>query len=106
LIKRLALIGAAALAFVAFVYVQVAGSAVVVDETGGVVSAVVTDGTREQPLVRLWNGYFYAIPDMEGSIEIRCSNGQRTRISYVTGYMNTKVRVFGDRPCAQIVEVI
>ena len=83
-----------------------AGSAVVVDETGGVVSAVVTNESNEQPLVRLWSGYFYAIPDMEGSIEIRCSNGLRTRRGYVTGHINTKVRVFGDRPCAQIVEVI
>ena len=102
--KRILLIGVAVLAFVAFVYIQMAGSAVVVDETGGVASAVVTNGVSEQPLVRLWNGYFYAIPDLEGHIEVRCRDGRRMSWGYVTGNMDTKLRVIGNRPCQRIVE--
>ena len=45
------------------VYLWYAGSAVVIDETGHVESAVVTDGRSEQPLRHLWNGYFFAIPE-------------------------------------------
>jgi hypothetical protein len=82
-----------------------AGSAVVVDETGGVTSAVVTDDSgTEQPLHRLWNGYFYAIPKMEGTIEVRCRNGARKQAGYVTGHVHTKIRVVGHKPCEQFIE--
>lgn len=84
-----------------------AGSAVVVDETSGVQSAIVTNNSgNEQRLHRLWNGYFYAIPSVEGTIEVRCSNGARKQIGYVTGHMHTKVRVTGKQPCERIVEGI
>lgn len=86
-------------------YLLIAGSAVVVDETGGVASAVLTNGGgSEQRLHRLWNGYFYAIPAMEGTIEIRCRNGLRRQSGYVTGHMHTKIRVVGRTPCALLVE--
>jgi hypothetical protein len=77
---------------------------VVVDETGGVVSAVATNGVSEQPLVRLWSGYFYAIPDLEGHFEIRCRDGSRKSWGYVTGHIDTKLRVIGNRPCQRIIE--
>jgi hypothetical protein len=102
--RRFLLIGVAALAFVAYAYIQTAGSAVVVDETDGVVSAVVTNGRLEQPLVRLWSGYFYAIPDLEGHIEVRCRDGSRMSWGYVTGNIDTKLRIVGDRPCQRIIE--
>src|SRR4051794_15852450 len=104
MIRRFLLIGMAAVAFVGFVYIQTAGSAVVVDETDGVVSAVVTNGVSEQPLVRLWSGYFYAIPDLEGHIEIRCRNGLRMSWGYVTGHIDTKLRVVGNHPCERLIE--
>lgn len=100
------LTGAAALAFMAYIYLEFAGSAVVVDETDGVLSAAITDDRTEQPLIRLWSGYFYAVPQLEGTIEIRCRDGSRKRWGYVTGHMHTKIRVIGDRPCERIVEVI
>lgn len=87
------------------VFLAVAGSAVVVDETDGVESAfIVTGDGREQRLYRLWPGYFYAIPQLEGSIEVRCRDGTRKEWGYVTGNMHTKIWVVGDTPCAQIVE--
>lgn len=97
---------AVALALMAYICLEFAGSAVVVDETDGVVSAVITTGSEEQPLTRLWSGYFYAIPQMEGTIEVRCRDGSRKRWGYVTGHVHTKIRVIGDSPCARIVEVI
>jgi hypothetical protein len=51
-------------------YISVAGSAVVVDETNGVESAFITTSNgSERPLHQLWTGYFYAIPELEGSID-------------------------------------
>lgn len=98
------LIGSAAL-MIAAAYVWLAGSAVVVDETGGVQSAIVTNnGGSEQRLHRLWSGYFYAIPSVEGAIEVRCTNGARKQVGYVTGYLHTKVRVTGKQPCERIGE--
>jgi hypothetical protein len=101
------LIGGSAVLLLAFAYLWIAGSAVVVDETDGVESAFITtsDG-REQPLHRLWTGYFYAIPRLEGTIEVRCHDGTRKSWGYVTGHMHTKIRVVGDAPCARLVEVI
>jgi hypothetical protein len=98
------LIGGFALLVVAG-YFWFAGSAVVVDETSGVQSAVVTnnDGV-EQKLYSLGGGYFYAIPSVEGVIEVRCSNGARMQMGYVTGHLHTKVKVVGKSPCERIVE--
>ena len=99
------LLGGATLA-IAGGYLWLAGSAVVIDETGGVLSAVVTNDEAEQPLRRLWSGYFYAIPELEGTIEIRCRNGVQKQWGYVTGNMHTKIRVVGQTPCARVVDTI
>lgn len=98
------LLGAAALALSAG-YLWLAGSAIVIDETGHVESAVVTDGRSEQPLRRLSNAYFFAIPEIEGTIEVRCRNGARKKMGYVTGHMDTKVKVSGKTPCVNVVPV-
>jgi hypothetical protein len=101
------LVAGMALSLLGFLYVWIAGSAIVVDETDGVDSAfIVTGDGREQRLHRLWTGYFYAIPGLEGTIEIRCRDGTRKSWGYVTGYHDTKIRVVGDTPCARLVEVI
>ena len=101
------LIAGIAALLLAFTYIWIAGSAVVVDETGGVESAVIiTGGPGEQRLRQLWPGYFYAIPEVEGSIEVRCRDGQRKNLGYVTRHMHTKIRVVGDTPCARVVEVL
>jgi hypothetical protein len=89
---------------VAASFLWLSGSAVVVDEIGGVQSAVVTDGHgREQSLYELWSGHFYAIPEIEGTIEVKCMNGVRKQWGYVTPHMHTKIRVVGDAPCARVV---
>lgn len=81
-----------------------AGSVVVIDETRGVETAVVTDGYgTEQKLHRLRDGYFYAIPQIEGVIEVRCANGVRKQKGYVTGGLDTTVKVVGRSPCEGLV---
>lgn len=108
-IKALAfLIGGSIVGLAAFVYVWwLAGSAVVLDETNGVERAFITTSSgSKQPLHKLWSGYFYAIPQLEGTIEVRCRGGTRKSWGYVTGHMNTKIRVVGDKPCARLVEVM
>ena len=88
------------------VFLWLSGSAVVVDETGGVQSAVLTDGHGvEQPLHKLWKGRFYGIPSLEGTIEVRCANGVRKQWGYVTPHLHTKIRLVGDAPCARVVNV-
>jgi hypothetical protein len=99
------MIAASVIVPLAFGYVWLVGSAVVIDETGGVSSAVATDGHgTEQRLHRLWNGFFYAIPNVEGTIEVRCRNGVRKQMGYVTVGMHTKIRVMGDAPCSRVIE--
>ena len=101
------LIAAIAIVLFGTAFLWIAGSAVVVDETGGVESAaVVTSDGREQQLSRLWNGYFYAIPQLEGAIRVRCHDGSTMESGYVTGHMHTKIRIVGDTPCARLEEVI
>ncbi len=76
-----------------------------IDETGGVESAVVTtsDG-REQPLYQVWSGVFYTLPRLEGAIEVRCDNGTRSRSGYVTRHMHTRIRVTGGTGCARLLD--
>jgi hypothetical protein len=82
------------------------GSVVVIDHTGQVGSAVITDGgtpPTEARLHRLWNGYFYGIPGFEGVIEVRCREGERRQWGYVNSHIHTTVRVVGQRPCQQAI---
>jgi hypothetical protein len=65
---------------------------------------MVTNGREEQALLRLPGGLFFAVPRLEGTIEVRCRNGARVRFGYVTGGMQTSVRVSGPVPCARIVD--
>lgn len=101
------LIAAIAITAIGTAYLWIAGSAVVVDETGRVESAfVVTGDGREQQLNRLRSGYFYAIPQLEGTIRVRCHDGSTKAAGYVTPHMHTKIRMVGDTPCARVEEVI
>lgn len=103
-IWRIAAWSLPAFAMAGFLYVAVRGSAVVRDETGAVASAVITDDRIEQPLHRLPGGLFFAVPGMEGIIEVRCSNGAKARAGYVAAYTHSRVRAIGPAPCARLVE--
>ena len=101
----LALAAAAMLGILVGGYLWLAGSAVVIDETGGVESTfVTTSDRREQPLYRVWSGVFYTIPRLEGTIEVRCANGSRARSGYVTRHWHTRIRVTGSTPCARLLD--
>lgn len=97
-------IGLAGLALAGLAYVGLFGLVVVHDETGAVTSAVLTDGRSEQALLRLPGDLFVGVPSLEGTVEVRCSNGARARRGYVTGYSRTLVRVIGSVPCGRMVD--
>ena len=104
--RRYLLIAALILIAAAAGWLWVQGSAVVIDDTGQVASAVITDGgvpPTEARLYRLWSGRFFGIPGFEGVIEVRCRNGARKQWGYVTPHMHTIVRMVGPRPCQQAV---
>ena len=96
--------GVAGLCLVGAAFVGIFGYVVVHDDTGAVASAVVTNDRAEQALWRLPGGLFFGVPRMEGTVEVRCRNGARTRWGYVTGHMTTSVRVVGAVPCGRMVD--
>ena len=100
------LIAGLAILLFGITYLWVVGSAVAIDETGEVQTAfVITSDGRRQPLSQLWSGYFYAIPQLEGTLQVRCHNGTMNEAGYVTPHAHTKIRVVGDTPCGQLLEV-
>lgn len=97
---------ALALPVLAAAYFSLAGAAIVEDETNGVEAAFITNSVgARQPLQKVWNGYFYAIPKLEGTIELRCRGGVSKEWGYITSYSNLKIRVAGNRPCERLIEV-
>jgi hypothetical protein len=102
----LVLVGGSAAASLASAFLWAAGSAVVMDRNGQVVSAVVTnEAGTEQRLYRLPGGNFYVIPEMEGTIEIQCRDGSKHQGGYVTGNLHTWLRVDPGSGCGKVVEV-
>jgi hypothetical protein len=82
---------------------RVTGAAIVVDETGLVQEAFITDTRgKYQKIWRLKDGYFYTIPDLEGTFEIRCRGGKIFRHGYVTPHMYQKITVAGDGKCSAL----
>ena len=79
------------LVFVAALYLRIAGSAVVVDETKGVTSAVITNsGGSESSLLRLGAAKITPSPRWKAQSRGRCRDGSRRRWEYVTGFADTK----------------
>lgn len=100
------LIALAALAIIG-VWLVAAGSITVVDETGGVQAAyVVNSGPAQQHLHGPLRGYFFAVPHMEGTVEVRCAKGVRKQAEYVTGGVHTIVQVAGRTPCERLIEAL
>ena len=60
------------------------GYVIVHDETGLAETARVRNSEWQQNLTKLPFGYFAAIPDMEGEIEVRCTDGSSVSGGYVT----------------------
>lgn len=97
------LIGAVIIVLVGAAYLWMAGSAVVLDETGAVESAyVVTRDGREQRLGRMWSGHFDAIPRLEGFIRVRCRDGSTKDTGYAAPHMHSRIRIAGETPCARL----
>jgi len=86
------------LAPVTYVAYLAAGSVVVLDPSGQVSSAIITthDYRHTQSLIPLPGGVFFAIPRVEGTVEIRCKTGERNQSGYVTSPLQTRLRVEPD----------
>ncbi|HEX7752198.1 MAG TPA: hypothetical protein VF440_07315 [Novosphingobium sp.] len=82
------------IALIIYVTLWIMGSAVVFDRSRNAVSAVIVGGDgATQPLAQLPGHIFYAVPQIEGSIEVRCRDGSRKRSGYVTGHMHTWLHI-------------
>jgi len=83
------------LAPVIYVAYLAAGSVVVLDPSGQVSSAIITtrDYRHTQSLIPFPDGVFFAIPQLEGTVEVRCKTGERNQGGYVTGSLHTRLRV-------------
>lgn len=91
-----------AAAMAAAFFFWLAGSVVVVDRSGGVVTAVVSNDAWQQRLVRFPGGVFYAIPALEGAVEVRCRGGAHKSWGYVTPHLHTKIHVDGPTSCERV----
>lgn len=100
------MLGGVLIGAIAVAVLWLAGSAVVLDRTGKVDSAFVTtsDG-RQQSLARLPGRLFYAIPKLEGAIELHCRDGSREQWGYVTAHIHTWVKVVPGPGCGTLISV-
>lgn len=78
------------------------GYVIVHDETGLATEARLTNSRQKQPLTALPFGYFVGIPEIEGGIEVRCSDGSMARGGYVTAHWKENVSVTGDGICERL----
>ena len=93
---------AAATFFASSAYLTLKGSVIVSDETGQVSSAVATNGSDEQLLYMLADGIFVGIQRVEGVLEVRCKDGSRRPVAYITSAVQMRVRVSGTVPCGTV----
>ncbi|MEO1167377.1 MAG: hypothetical protein AAFW97_01570 [Pseudomonadota bacterium] len=99
---RFVLMMAGIISSAACLYVAVAGVVIVHDETDTASAAVVTNDLVEQELTRFPGGYFIGIPDVEGSVEVRCIDNSVVRGGYVTPHLHTRVTVTGNGTCERL----
>lgn len=95
-------------ALLAYATFWIMGSAVVIDRSGQITSAMVTTGgdkPRVQPMYALPFGAFYTVPRLEGTITVRCRDGSQAQWGYVTGRMHTWLRLEAGQACGMIKEV-
>ena len=81
------------------------GYVIVRDDTGLVKDARVIGGIRHQDLTDLPFGYFAAIPDVEGEIEVRCTDGSKVSGGYVTKHRKEMVEVTGEETCRDLIQL-
>lgn len=77
------------------------GFVIVHDETGMAVEAKLS-GLHEQKLSSLPFGYFAGIPNVEGGITVRCSDGTSVHGGYVTAHAKVSATVTGHETCDKL----
>jgi hypothetical protein len=84
---------------------KLVGSVVVLDPDQKAASArLVTSDGRAQPLHRLPGNRFYAVPRLEGTVEVRCRNGEAGLGGYVTPHVATRVSIQPGDGC-RLIEI-
>lgn len=92
-----------ALSFIGWLTLTYIGYVIVHDKTGLAETAQVKNGIWHQNLTKLPLGYFLVIPDMEGGVEVRCSDGSKVRGGYVTTHGRESLTVVGEGTCAKLI---
>lgn len=95
-------LGLSAIVWLAVTYT---GYVLVRDETGLAQTAQVTNGEWQQRLVHLPFGYFAVIPEVEGEVVVRCSDGSTVSGGYVTSHWKERVKVTGNGTCENLVQL-
>lgn len=93
--------GLSAVVWLALTYT---GYVVVRDNTGLAQTARVTNGEWQQGLVDFPFDYFVVIPEVEGEIVVRCSDGSTVSGGYVTSHLKERVTVTGNGTCENLVQ--
>jgi hypothetical protein len=89
-----------------FIALWIQGAAVVVDRSKNVVTAVLTTSSGTiQPLAQLPGRVFFAIPQIEGTIEVRCNDGSRAQMGYVTRHNHSWFRLDPGVRCGGATEI-
>lgn len=98
------LIAFIALCFIGWLTLTFTGYVIVHDKTGLAKTAQVINSKWRQSLLKLPFGYFVVIPDMEGEVEVRCSDGSIVNGGYVTKHWQESLTVMGEGTCEKLVQ--
>lgn len=99
------LIAVAGLCAVSWLALSYTGYVIVRDETGLADEARVRSVEWQQNLADLPFGYFVAIPEIEGEVEVECSDGSKVSGGYVATHWKETVKVNGAGTCADMVQL-
>ena len=80
-------------------YVTLNGSLIVSDSTGQIISVVATNSADEQHFHQ-FGRTFFGIQSVEGVVEVRCGNGARKPITYITRGYQVRATASGKNPCS------
>ena len=97
----------AIIAFCVFAWLTLnfTGYVIVDDKTSLAETARVTNGKWHQVLSKLPFGYFVVIPDLEGEVEVLCSDGSRVSGGYVTKRWQQRLAVTGEGSCNRLIQL-
>lgn len=82
--RPIAMVAAVAVVITAGAYIALQGSVVLRDPRNEIASAYVIDGWGQRQKLASVGFAYVVMPKLEGTVEIRCANGNVVRSGYVT----------------------